>query len=302
MKRARKTNPMDIPSVPPLVTQWTGVDISTKTWLPKLSRFRTRLRDAQAFLSSRQNRALAKLGAKYVLAYTSIAVIGAHVSILMFEGVHIWKQFYLLATFSPIAIALPIAIHGVSIRVKALKSGAQFKHLLDHDDLTGLKSRRYVLEQLNQRPSPFNYIFMIDMDRLKRLNDQIGHHAGDAALIRLARALAASAKENDVVRRLSGDEFMILTTTNSTDDATTMAQNALQEIYRTNRQCDNAETFTISIGIAELATEPVHASSPSKTVHEADKALYRAKQKGGNHIQFAVSPEDASPTILRQFL
>ena len=215
MKTTRKNKCTDISALPPPVTGWIKLDMGIENWRKNLSRYRRKVHAAKAFIFNPENQALAKLCTKYVPAYTSFAVVGAHASILLLEGDDVWREYFMLATLSPIAVSLPIALHGASIHLRSLKSSVQFKRLLDHDDLTGLKSRRYVLEQLNQRPRPFNYVVMIDMDRLKHINDQLGHLEGDAALNRLARVLETSAEDGDVVGRLSGDEFVILSTANN---------------------------------------------------------------------------------------
>lgn len=254
----------------------------SKNKLSRISRLQAKIRDIKAFLSTPEDRVFLKLATKYIVAYTAIPVLGTHTAILVFEGVEMWEQVYILATISPVVISLPIIAHGVSVHFKALKLSAEFKRLLEHDSLTGLRSRRYVLDQLYLQPSLFNYIFMIDMDRLKRLNDQIGHLAGDAALKRLATVLTASAKEDDVVGRLSGDEFMILSTARTPQDATQMARNTLIMLSNENQNGDSSQAFTISIGIAQLPEE----ARISEVIHKADRALYRAKEKGGNCIQF----------------
>lgn len=284
MERDRTIKYGGQPSAPPPVTERAGAGKPTPWWLQSLFALAAVMRrSVQTFLHKKANRNFAAVGIRYVIAYTSLAVLGAYASILIFEGVDILRHYFLLATFSPIAIAFPIALHGVSLRVEAQRLGAQFKHLLDHDELTGLKSRRYVLEQLDLQTSPFNFVFMIDMDGLKHLNDKMGHLAGDSALKRLALVLYASTEKCDVVGRLSGDEFMLLTTADSAEKAASIASRTLKNLSSVNLQNEYAQAFTLSIGIAELSP----GVDPFEAVHAADEALYNAKQRGGNTVQFA---------------
>lgn len=267
------------------------MDTPIEGWQLENSGFLGRLTAFKTHLVSPENRALVMLALKYILAYTIISVAGTHFSLLTFAGLEMWHHLNVLATISPIAISVPLAAHGVYIHIKAIQLNTKYKHLLDHDDLTGLNSRRYMFEQLENHPSQFNYLFMVDMDQLKRLNDQMGHLAGDAALIRIASILSAATKTGDAVGRLSGDEFMVLSTAESADEVLMIAQQALDTFQEENQEYTKAQAVTISMGIAKISP----GTSVCTTVHEADKALYGAKQKGGNSFQFAAASKDAAP-------
>jgi len=85
-----------------------------------------------------------------------------------------------------------------------------------HDDLTGLANRALFRDRLSlalsqtSRRTPAVAVLAIDMDGLKQINDELGHAAGDAALVEFARRLRAAARETDTVARLGGDEFVVL--------------------------------------------------------------------------------------------
>lgn len=291
MTRATESIDMGTPPTSPNIKEWADLDTPTDAWQPETIGFQGKISAIKTYLIPPENRALVAVALRYIVAYTIIPMVGTHITLLMFRGVEMWQDLILLATFAPIIIAVPIAAHGVSIRFKAIQLNAKYKQLLDHDDLTGLNSRRYMFKQLENQSSQFNYIFMVDMDRLKYINDQMGHLAGDAALIRIAGALSASAKVGDAVGRLSGDEFMVLTTTDNADDVLMMAQRIIEKLQQKNQGYNKAQAITVSIGIAKME----HGTSICKTVHEADKALYYAKQKGGNCVQFADLSKDMSP-------
>lgn len=291
MTRVVKPKTMGPSPTSPTIKEWADLDTPIEGWQLENSGFLDRVSAFKTHLASPNNRALVVLALKYIIGYTIISVAGTHFSLLTFAGLEMWHQLNVLATLAPIAISAPLAAHGVYIHIKSIQLNTKYKHLLDHDDLTGLNSRRYMFEQLENHPSQFNYLFMVDMDQLKRLNDQMGHLAGDAALIRIASILSAATKTGDAVGRLSGDEFMVLSTAESADEVLMIAQRALDKFQDENQGHTKAQAVTVSMGIAKISPE----SSVSTTVHEADKALYCAKQKGGNCFQFAGASKDTVP-------
>ncbi len=91
-------------------------------------------------------------------------------------------------------------------------------HRATHDDMTGLANRSLFMDRLRhataevERGDPPVAVVLLDMDGLKRINDTLGHAAGDATLIEFSRRLAMATRESDTVARLGGDEFAVLLT------------------------------------------------------------------------------------------
>ncbi|GAC1305504.1 MAG: hypothetical protein NVSMB21_07190 [Vulcanimicrobiaceae bacterium] len=159
-----------------------------------------------------------------------------------------------------------------------------------HDQLTRLANRAYLERRLEECVAAAHEhestrracVLFIDLDRFKRINDRLGHLAGDLLLTLVARRLERSVRPGDVVARLGGDEFMILLEgLGDIGEAEELAKRILATLaapYRLQR----SETFvTVSIGVALIDGS---TDSPSDVLREADIAMYRAKEKGRNRV------------------
>jgi len=150
------------------------------------------------------------------------------------------------------------------------------------DELTQLYNRRGFLTlagnhlKLAERMhSVFSLVF-IDLDGMKRINDSLGHLAGDRALVETADLLGKCVRQSDIVARLGGDEFVLLLTT-VTDDTEAVIRRRLQEqLDSLNGQPDRPYLLRFSVGIVTAtASESVTLEALLK---EADSLMYRQKQ------------------------
>jgi len=159
-----------------------------------------------------------------------------------------------------------------------------------HDPLTGLPNRLLFSDRLTQRlalarrQQQLLAIMFIDLDRFKRINDALGHSTGDELLKQAARRLTESLREADAVARMGGDEFTaILTGIAGAEDAGRVAQRAL-DVLSEPFVLNGHELFvTASAGIAFY---PQDGADVETLVKNADSAMYRAKEQGGNNYQF----------------
>jgi diguanylate cyclase (GGDEF)-like protein len=170
----------------------------------------------------------------------------------------------------------------------------QLRYLAEHDDLTGLHNRRALLAHLDARlaagqPGPVTTLFF-DLDRLKAINDYLGHTAGDWFIRVLAERLREDASGPNLIARLGGDEFVVV-------PAAPMAADAAEELaYRLQSTlCERVAidgemlTRTVSIGVA-LGVPG--RDTTSDLLRRADQALLTAKGAGGNKV--AVFSDDMS--------
>jgi diguanylate cyclase (GGDEF)-like protein len=150
------------------------------------------------------------------------------------------------------------------------------KHLSLHDELTGLYNCRFFEEELARLEHGWRFpvsIVMADVDYLKDTNDQEGHAAGDDLLKRVAQALNAAFRAEDVVARIGGDEFAVLLPTTDATSAKVSLQRVRQAIQENN--AGNAGTpIHVSLGVS-TAEAPVPLSGVLK---EADANMYREKR------------------------
>lgn len=157
------------------------------------------------------------------------------------------------------------------------------------DPLTGLFNRRHFGQRLademrrGRRYGHATCILCVDIDRLKAINDDLGHKAGDHALVAVCRTLLKSVRAIDAVARVGGDEFAVLLPETSAAQASALSQRILTEVAQ--RADALTGKLAVSIGIAELnATSDLESDD---MLAAADAALYRAKAAGGSRVAIA---------------
>lgn len=165
------------------------------------------------------------------------------------------------------------------------------------DPLTGLPNRRYAMERMeqewaaslrNQRPLT---VMMIDIDRFKVVNDMYGHDMGDALLRNVALTLRKAARAEDVICRLGGEEFLVISPNTPMTQALRLAERLRVAIAESQFSVGSIHhSVTVSIGVAERG--PV-MSQFEEMLKAADQVLYHSKHLGGNRTH---APQDgASP-------
>jgi len=156
------------------------------------------------------------------------------------------------------------------------------------DGLTHLHNRRYFqvrLEEEIRRARRYAVpvsLILLDIDHFKRVNDEMGHAAGDAVLVQLAGTLRAGVRETEIVARYGGEEFAILLPQTGCSDALVAAERLRGAVEAMTVQTAEGRCvrITISAGVAGCTAGCTAAS----LVADADSALYRAKQAGRNRV------------------
>ena len=170
----------------------------------------------------------------------------------------------------------------------------QLRYLAEHDDLTGLHNRRALLAHLDARlaagqPGPVSVLFF-DLDRLKAINDYLGHSAGDWFIRVLADRLKQSTEGPSLIARLGGDEFVVVPASPKDANAAEALAYRLQSTLRERVAIDGEMlTRTVSIGVA-LGVPG--RDTTSDLLRRADQAVLTAKSSGGNTV--AVFSDDMS--------
>lgn len=161
------------------------------------------------------------------------------------------------------------------------------------DPLTGLYNRRgfqFRLDSLMSIGKAQHSVLLLDIDHFKAYNDHYGHMMGDQALIRVSAAIRNAVRSRDIVARFGGEEFMVLLTASDPLKARDAAERIRQNVYDLkilHMFNENVATqVTISIGIAPLVGGDVE-----EAISHADKALYKAKDLGRNHILVSDDPD-----------
>lgn len=165
------------------------------------------------------------------------------------------------------------------------------------DQVTGLFNKRYAegaLAQLVRDSHAEDVVaFMIaDLDHLKRVNDTQGHSAGDAVLRKVARAIRAVLRPEDLIARIGGDEFLIVLRTCDESLAAAIAQRVCDAVAKGG--AGSSAPSTISVGVAVGAVSGSQ-SAKDRLYQAADEALYAAKNAGRNCIHIAAPTSVAAP-------
>ncbi len=129
-------------------------------------------------------------------------------------------------------------------------------------------------------------LLVLDIDHFKRLNDELGHQAGDLALQRLGEVLRATCRSRDVPGRLGGDEFVVILPRTTADEAEVLAERIRETLathpFTSAWRAGLDRRFELSIGVASLDDVVIHTAEG--LLQAADRALYQAKADGRNRV------------------
>lgn len=188
---------------------------------------------------------------------------------------------YLLATVPLLSLmaGLPLIYWGAATLLAQTNERFKLRALTQRDKLTQAATRDYFYERLEADPDAFGVTLMLDIDFFKRVNDTHGHMAGDAVIRQVAAVARRNCREEDIVCRFGGEEFVIFLCNARPEFGAEIAERIRLAVAEAPIVCDEAEiAVTVSIG-ADLkkATESI-----DKAIKRADAALYRAKETGRN--------------------
>ncbi len=170
---------------------------------------------------------------------------------------------------------------------KINQQNRKLKELSMTDPLTGLANRRFMHKALNysindsqRTKQPFS-LLMFDLDHFKKINDKYGHDAGDLILCSISEILKNNLRQIDIIARWGGEEFLILFPHTQKEGAKKISEKLLNLVgnYKFNYKSSTIHV-TFSGGIASYQ----ESISLQSILHDADKALYKAKENGRNQI------------------
>jgi diguanylate cyclase (GGDEF)-like protein len=163
-------------------------------------------------------------------------------------------------------------------------------HQATHDSLTGLPNRRVLETDLPRVIARTNrgvdsIVLVLDLDKFKNVNDTFGHNAGDRVLIDLSKMLQKQLRrDSDLLTRLGGDEFAVLFEDLDLGEAGRIAQRLCESVASSQFLPDmGGVRISLSVGVALIKER----ETPEVILSRADKAMYIAKELGGNRIIIA---------------
>jgi diguanylate cyclase (GGDEF)-like protein len=168
----------------------------------------------------------------------------------------------------------------------------RLSELANYDQMTGLFTRHRFHEEvarhsaLARRQGGSVTLIVLDLDRLKQVNDKLGHAAGDALIRGVAAAIASRVRATDLAGRLGGDEFGVLLVETTPEGALGVAQDLLVAIRAARPESTDVEAWsTASVGLALSSGAP--SDDGGALLALADEAMYEAKRAGGDRTAHA---------------
>ena len=198
----------------------------------------------------------------------------------------------------PFNTTLLLAKIKAMLRIRSLSEELKKKNkLLEEmaitDGLTGIPNYRYFIDKLEEEvkrgrrySTPFT-LLILDLDNFKEVNDTHGHRHGDFVLKEVARRLQHGLRETDILARYGGDEFALLLTQTDSDGGKNVADQVLERLALPITANGIEHFIEASIGV--VASDTVPSSTADEIIVAADKALYTAKEKGGDQVFVALS-------------
>ena len=170
---------------------------------------------------------------------------------------------------------------------------AELEHRANHDPLTGVLNRAAVIDLVNRHFGREDLaLIVLDIDHFKRLNDTWGHLAGDKVLRRVAAAFRTVVRDQDVLGRLGGEEFLLVLPNTSKDEALQVAERIRAAVAAIElNDIEPGLQLTISLGGTDCqgADEAL-----GQLLRRADEALYSAKEQGRNRVVWQASTPSAA--------
>jgi diguanylate cyclase (GGDEF)-like protein len=188
--------------------------------------------------------------------------------------------------FLVIALLMCISFLLLLMFIRSKKHRQSLELIAHTDALTGVYSRRRILEILDFQQDMFNRtklpfcVAIVDLDYFKRINDQYGHQKGDEVLKESAKLAQNSFRKTDSVGRIGGEEFLFIFPDTLLSQGYGLLQKYCESLSQVGKNANIKQATTASIGLVQ----PDDGEAPSSIISRADKALYAAKNSGRNKI------------------
>ena len=177
---------------------------------------------------------------------------------------------------------------------QAMADKAELERLATFDSLTGLYNRRAILGKLHELINLANRyredfsLSMLDIDHFKKVNDHYGHLAGDEVLEQVARSVHQNIRDTDIVGRYGGEEFIIILPRTSLSSSWIVAERLRSMIEKVEMKDSAGNVFTITVSQGLAGWD--RGEDAYSLISRADRALYKAKEKGRNRVEILLGP------------
>ncbi len=252
-----------------------------------------------------QNRADLHRKVAFIVLISVVASIGTTMALTHLFGTALNANAMIVAIICPMLVAAPVSYTFLrqSLRLEEVNSQLSDAHAklahthkilsdrAQHDHMTGLLNRETFMEVIEpgRRQSNSGFVFIIDVDYFKQINDTHGHQTGDRALVSIARAIKSSIRLGDVAARIGGEEFAVFLPGSNLAEAISVSERICKTVedLELRSVAGNPFRLTVSVGGAEF----VGSRPLDQLLGKADRMLYEAKNSGRNRA--LVVPEIA---------
>ena len=232
----------------------------------------------------------------FIVLISVVLSIGTTMALMHLFGQPLNASALAVAVVCPVLVATPVShiFLRQSFRLEEINSQLNDAHaklaraheiLADrvrYDHMTGLLNRETFMDVIepDRRKSNTGFVFIVDVDHFKQINDTHGHQSGDRALVGVAEAIKSSIRIGDAVGRIGGEEFAVFLPRSSLAEAISVSERICKTVEDLDLHSDSGVPFqlTVSVGGAEFVGDrPV-----DQLLGKADRMLYEAKNSGRN--------------------
>lgn len=208
------------------------------------------------------------------------------------EALRVGASEYLFKPVEPELLleTLDVFFHQREVKQEERNKQQNLKQMALHDPLTGLANRVLLAEHMKKifararrNKMKFSVIF-VDLDNFKKINDSFGHQVGDELLKKISASLIKCVRDEDMVSRIGGDEFIVILSSKSSADSTRIVLERITEsVNAIVNETSYSDVVSASLGVALF---PDDGMDTDTLISNADKAMYIAKEKGKNRYQY----------------
>jgi len=236
-------------------------------------------------------RKLGRIGLLFILTIlsTTLAIILNFLIVEWLDYTYVPEQDIVIISIITVSVTPLLSWYLIGLFFKIDQMEMQMMELATIDSMTNTYNRGYFyknseqyLSKLSEQKQPNqSSLLVLDLDDLKRINDQFGHSGGDKVLIAFSKILLREVKPPNFVGRLGGDEFVVFLKQSSLNDAQTLATKLLDIIRSAKVECDDHSiSFSVSVGLSSFTGYDMQALD--RAIKSADSALYDVKCSGRN--------------------
>ena len=188
--------------------------------------------------------------------------------------------------FNMLEVVFVLTLFANEIEINHLKLTKQ----ATTDSVTGIYNRHHFFEQATYNLAVANEfkrsfsIILLDFDNFKKINDTYGHHIGDLSLLETANQINTHCRSQDCFARIGGDEFVIALADTTVHEAKVIAERIQKSIEKNSIRAENNIHLNCKVSIGVCSSTADDNKQLKDLMLQADKALYQAKEQGGNRV------------------